>query len=92
MDKKMIAIVALSISAFVLVVLSFLIPAQRVTAAESVKDRDYQMATARNQAGGESLYVTDNRTGRCAVFVWDATSRSLQVRAVGSLAEAFPAR
>jgi len=87
MDRKLFTIAMLSMSAMVLVVANWsLTPAQ---AQVAVKDRDYIAVTARIQQGGDGLYVTDNRTGQIAVFVYDPNSRSVRPRAVRFVADAF---
>jgi hypothetical protein len=58
----------------------------------AIKDRDYQVVTARIQSGGEGLYITDNRTGSIAVFSFDPTTRQVTLRAVGQVANAFSNR
>ena len=77
-DKKLFAIGVLTVTA------AILIAANSYTAhqaqAFSVKDRDYQVVTARNSDGSDALYIADNRTGQIAVFAWDATVRGVRLR------------
>ena len=77
MDTKTFTIGVLSVIAAVLFAAQFL-PSQPAVAATSIKDRDYQMATARATQGGENLYVIDNGTGMLAVFTWDPNTRTLK--------------
>ena len=88
MEKKDFTIGVLAITA-ALLLLANLMPTPTI-AAEAVKDRDYQAVTARIQAGGEGLYITDNRTGQIAVFSFDPATRRLVPRRVGSLTDVFP--
>lgn len=88
MDKKTFGIGILSLMAVVLMIANFM-PVQPASAGTVIKDRDYQLVTAKVQQGGEALYVLDNRTGLLAVFVWDPTSRSVRVRDVKPLTFAF---
>jgi len=90
MDRKTFSIGVLSITATILFVAQFL-PVRPAVASESIKDRDYTMVTALNVSGGDALYVTDNRSGQMAVFTWDSGSRSLHIRAVRTIADAFAA-
>ncbi|MCC7349484.1 MAG: hypothetical protein IT446_02850 [Phycisphaerales bacterium] len=61
-------------------------------AAVSVKDRDYQVVTARVQAGGDGVYILDNRTGMLGVFTYDPASRRLTGRAAQPIMNAFRTR
>ena len=61
-------------------------------AAESVKDRDYQVVTARVQTGGDGVYILDNRTGMLGVFTYDPASRRLTGRAAQPIMNAFRTR
>jgi hypothetical protein len=87
MNRKLIAICALTISAVVLMMLTFFHTPAAV-ADDSVNSRDYQVVTAR-VLSGEGLYVIDNREGLMAVFTYDATARSMRARAVRPVSDAF---
>lgn len=90
MEKKTLLISLLSISAALLLIGNFM-----ARAATTANSRDFQLVTARNQQGGESLYIVDNKTGQMAVFVWDSTSRTIRPQAIRPVADAFnqtPAR
>ena len=88
MDKKTFGIGVLSITG-VLLFVACLLPPKPVDAAFAVKDRDYQLITAPNQAGGDTLYVVDNRTGLMAVFTFDVRARVMRPRQVRAVADAF---
>ncbi|HYE18936.1 MAG TPA: hypothetical protein VEA69_10860 [Tepidisphaeraceae bacterium] len=84
MDKKTFGIGILSITA-VLLGIACLLPTPKADAAFAVKDRDYQLITAANQQGGDTLYVVDNRTGLMAIFMYNnnqGVMRPMQVRPV----------
>ena len=88
MNRKHLAICALTISAMTLMFANFFYsPPAR--ADESVNSRDYQMVTARVQNGGDGIYVVDNREGNIAVFIYDAQTRALRARAVRPVADVF---
>jgi hypothetical protein len=86
MDRKLIAICVLTLSAIGLLIANFAMPARGATAVIS---RDYQIATALMQSGQEGLYVLDNRTGLIAIFVYDNNTRTLRPRAVRAVSDAF---
>ena len=88
MNRQTFSIGVLSVTAALLFVAQFL-PLQPAVAGETIKDRDYTMVTATNVSGGDALYVTDNRSGQMAVFTWDPTARSVKLRAVRPVADAF---
>jgi hypothetical protein len=90
-DKKTFTIGMLSLTAVVLFVANLMMP-QPADAYVAVKDRDYTAVTGRTTRGGEALFLTDNRTGTLAVFVFDPTARTLRALDVRSLTEAFSGR
>jgi hypothetical protein len=87
MKRSNIAIAILSATA------SFMLAAhlfnQPTADAAVIKDRDYQVVTARVQAGGEGLYILDNRTGQVAVFTYDPATRNMRARQVRPVSDAF---
>ena len=87
MDKKLIAICVLTISAVALMIANFAAPAAK--ADEAVNNRDYQAVTARVQGGGEGVYILDNRTGLVAIFTYDATQRVMKPRDVRAISDSF---
>jgi hypothetical protein len=90
MDKKTYAIGVLFVTAVILLVAnSFTVPTAR---AYSIKDRDYQLVTTAATEGGDSLFVTDNRTGMIAIFGWDPTARKIVLRDRKFLADLFGPR
>ena len=86
--KKNLSIAALSVTALLLGVAHWFAP-QPARAAEAVKERDYQIVTARVQQGGDGLYILDNRTGQLAVFTYDPAARAVRPRQVRPIADAF---
>ena len=87
MKRQNIAIVLLSVTAALLLAAHALVqPAQ---AGVVIKDRDYQIVTAKIATGGDGLYILDNRTGQVAVFTYDAASRGVRARTVRNVADAF---
>ena len=90
MDNKTFAIGILSLTAVVLLGANFLLETP-ADAGLTIKDRDYQVVTARIQAGGEALYILDNKTGLVAVFAYDANARGLRARAVRLVTDCFTA-
>jgi hypothetical protein len=91
MDNKTFGIGILSLTALILFIAQF-IPVRSNSAAfgsETISGRDYQLVTARIAQGGEALYVVDNKSGLGAVFSWDPNSRSVALRAVRPVADAF---
>jgi hypothetical protein len=89
MDRQTILISILSLTAGFL--LALLVVNQNVAEAQvAVKDRDYQVVTARIQGLGDGLYIVDNRTGQMAVFSYDPQTRSIRPRVVRPVIDAFP--
>ena len=90
MDKRTFAIGVLSVTAVILIAANSI--TVRQAQAYSIKDRDYQLVTTRNTDGGDSLYVSDNRTGQIAVFNWDPTSKTIKLKDRKILADIFVPR
>lgn len=88
MNRQNFGIGILALSAALLVAAHWFVPAP-ATAQVAVKDRDYQVVTARITSGGDGLYILDNRTGQMAIFSYDPSSRSMRARAVRNVADAF---
>jgi hypothetical protein len=86
-EKKTLAIVGLSVLALLLTLANFSPPSAK--AEDVIKDRDYQLITTRASAGGESLYVMDNRTGQIGVFMYDPNSHRLMLRKATSVPAIF---
>ena len=87
-DKKILAVVVLSVTATLLTVGLF--SGQPAKALVAVEGRDYQLVTGQLSGGGEGLYVEDQRTGLMAVFTYDPNVRGLRARAIRPLSDAFP--
>jgi hypothetical protein len=87
-DKKTFTIGILAVTALILLAANLMLP-QPALAEVAVKDRDYTAVTGRTTKGGDALFLTDNRTGMMAVFVYDPNSRSLRALDVRSVTEAF---
>lgn len=88
MNKQWMSIAFLSVTALVLLALNFSAQ-QPVSAATTVRDRDYQLVTSRVQAGGEALYVYDIRSGNVVVYTFDPGRRTIVPRASLPMAAAF---
>jgi hypothetical protein len=89
MDKKTYAIGVLFVTAVILLVAnSFTVPKAQ---AYSIKDRDYQLVTTAATEGGDSLYVSDTRTGLVAIFGWDGSARKIVLKDRKNLADMFQA-
>lgn len=91
MNKQHLLIAILSITALALLAANWFTPAP-ADAAVSVKDRDYQVVTARVQTGGDAVYILDNRTGMIGVFTYDPAARRLTGRTARPIMDAFRTR
>lgn len=78
LDKKTFTIGVLSLSAVILLVANLLAPRGAQASYNTIKDNDFQLQTATSVQGGDALYVTDNRSGAMAVFVFDPNLHSLK--------------
>ena len=87
MKRNTLSIITLSATAVVLGAAHWFVPTAK--AQEAVKDRDYQVVTARVQSGGDGLYILDNRTGQIAVFTYDPATRGVRARQVRMISDAF---
>ena len=88
MDRRNFYIGTLLLSATVLLMANYF-TAQPALALQTIKDRDYSLVTAASQAGGDTLYVLDNRSGRVAIFFYDPAAKALVPRRVGDMTAAF---
>ena len=88
MKRTNLGIGILCITAVLLILAHWFVPAP-AAAQVAIKERDYQVVTARITTGGDGLYILDNRTGQIAVFTYDAASRSVRARQVRMVADAF---
>lgn len=88
-NSKLMTIGFLSLTALILFIAQFLPLQPQARAADSIKDRDFSLLSAKSSRGGETVYVVDNRSGQIAVFTWDAGGRRLAPAGAGNLADAF---
>jgi hypothetical protein len=87
--KRHLSITILSLTAVLMIVVHALLPGTPAAAQVAIKERDYQVVTARITTGGDGLYILDNRTGQVAVFTYDPASRGVRARTVRNVADAF---
>jgi hypothetical protein len=87
MDKKLIVICVLTVSAIALMLANFVSPPARAEMA--MNSHDYQAVTASIQNGGEGLYILDNRTGQLVILSYDPNTRGLVPRASRPVSDAF---
>ena len=91
MKSENTAIGILTITAILLGVALFFVP--RTSKAEvSIQGGDYLVCTYPGTQAGDNLYIADTRTGVLAVFVFDNTTRSLQVKAMRKIEDGFTVR
>lgn len=94
MDKKTFGIGVMGIIAVILIVANTMpVSTPPANAGVSVKDTlsEYQMVTARDVKGGDSLYII-NRDGKMAVFQYDPTARGLKLVATRSMEDLVSGR
>ena len=89
MKRQNIGIILLSLTAALLLAAHVLV--QPANAEAVIKERDYQVVTAKIATGGDALYIMDMRTGQVAVFTYDPASRGVRARTVRNVADAFTA-
>jgi len=87
MKNQTLSITILSITAALMLAAHFFI--STANAGFAIKDRDYQVVTARIQSGGDGLYILDNKTAQLAVFTYDPASRSVRARVKRPITDAF---
>jgi len=88
--NKTVAVILLSLCAALLLLANFYTAPAK--ADFSIKDRDYQLVTARSNAGGESLYLMDTHTGLMAILTYDPNIRALRTRAIISIPDILSSR
>jgi len=89
MNKNTFTITLLSLTATALFVANLLMP-PRASANFVEKDRDYTAVTANLiAAGDEGLYIMDNRSGQMALFSYDPSRKSLVLRDIKPIMNAF---
>jgi hypothetical protein len=91
MNRKNITLALLSFSAAFLLAANLLVPS-RATAQVSVKERDFQVVTAKIPTGGDGLYIMDTQKGVVGVFTYDPSSRSIVPRSIRPIGDAFVTR
>lgn len=91
MNKQNLLIAFFTLTALALLAANWFTTTPAV-AAVSVKDRDYQVVTARVQTGGDAVYILDNRTGMFGVFTYDPSARRLTGRTAQPIMNAFRTR
>jgi hypothetical protein len=90
MDKRSFTIGILSLTAVLLFVAILIMP-PRASANFAIKDRDYQAVTALINTNDEALYVLDNRSGQMACFSYSPAQRSLVLKGMRPVMDAFAA-
>jgi hypothetical protein len=85
-DKQILSVIGLSITACLLLLANFSGPAK---ADVVIKDPEYQMITAHAGTGGDDLFVLDNRLGMMAVFVYDPNRHGVFPRRFVALPDIF---
>ena len=88
MNKNTFTVSLLSLTAIALFIANLLIP-PRASANFAVKDRDYQAVTAQVMPMDDGLYILDNRSGQMALFSYDPTRKSLVIRDMKPIMNAF---
>jgi hypothetical protein len=89
MDKKTFAIGVLSLTAVILFVANLIAPLPQASANFVVKDRDYTAVTAVLTPNDEGIYITDNRSGKMVLFSFNPNTKSLQIRDIKDIMDAF---
>ena len=79
LDKKTFLIGVLSLSAMILLAANILAPHFAAASYNTIKDNDYQIQAAPSPMGGDALYITDNRSGAMAVFVFNPNIHSMDL-------------
>lgn len=87
MDKKILAIGILSLTAVGLLVANFVSP-PKAQAAFTIRGEHYTATTGRINSGGEALYLT-NRDGLMAVFAYSPNTSRLEYKGGRSVIEMF---
>jgi hypothetical protein len=88
-DKKAFTIAVLSLSALILLVANLIAPRPAQATYETIQDNDYSVVTATSPKGGDAIYVTDKRSGKQAVFIFDPNRRTLVLQDVQPMQRLF---
>ncbi|MCY2951437.1 MAG: hypothetical protein NTU53_05600 [Planctomycetota bacterium] len=91
MKAEKTAIRILVATAVLLIAAIVMLPKPATGQAVSLKQGDYVVATHKVSSGGDAIYIVDTRIGVIGLFVHDAQSRSVQLKALRPLADAFDA-
>jgi hypothetical protein len=89
LDKKTFAIGVLSLSAVILLVANLLTPRNASATYETIQDNDYSMVTATALGGGDAVFVTEKRSGKMAMFVFDPNQKKLVPKVVTPIQTGF---
>jgi hypothetical protein len=87
MKRQNLGIGILSLTALLLVAANIFVAPKPAAANFALKERDYQVVTAKIAIGGDGLYILDNRTGQIAVFT--VVNNALNARVVRNVGDAF---
>jgi len=87
-EKKIITIIILSITASLLALATFSNPAARADVVNGA-NRDYQVVTCHGTSGSDDLYILDNRTGLLAIFMFDQSRKGVVPRQFTSVPKLF---
>ena len=83
-NNKKLSIGILSITATILFIAQF-IPIQPARAESVWKEKDYSILTSISAKGGDNVFVTDNRSGRVAVFVCRTNNGARALKPAGGV-------
>jgi hypothetical protein len=88
-DKKTFAIGVLTLSAVMLIIAN-LLPTRSASATyETEHDTDYLVQTAVSPRGGDNVFVTDKRTGKMAVIMFNPARKTLELQDVQPIQAPF---
>jgi hypothetical protein len=91
MKAEKTAIRILVATAVLLIAAIVMLPKPATGQAVSLKQGDYVVATHKMSSGGDGIYIVDTQIGVIGLFVHDAQSRSVQLKALRPLGDAFGA-
>lgn len=79
LDKKTFAIGILSLSAVILLAINIVMPRSADATYSNTQDNDFSMLTGSVVGGGDALYITDKRSGKMLVMVYNPTRKELSL-------------
>jgi hypothetical protein len=91
MKAEKTAIRILAATAVLLIAAIVMLPKPATGQAMSLKQGDYLVATHKVSSGGDGIYIVDTRIGIIGLFVHDAQSRLVQLKAMRPLGDVFGA-